>query len=657
MKRLHAFIPSDKDLLVLALLALAVFLRFLPTWARGVTPFWGDLTYLQHPWRAFDAETLQAGRLPLWNPYLYFGMPAAATMQDSLFYPGTLPFFFWGFATALAAYHLVHYWLCAALGYLWLRSWRLSRGAATAGAVGLSWGGVMLSRMPFLNHLAVLALAPAFFLFFRRPTLLSLALALAFLAGYPAFLIGAALLAWLLAVILGRREGFWDFRNDLLAWSLASAGAMALSACLLLPACQLLSLSPRAHALKLADIFRFQFSPADLRQWVSPWLVPWSAFNPAVQWWKCCYVGFLGWAAAVWGWRALPRRKAAALAAALFLFGLLLLGNTNPVSTFLWRHGGLLRFVRYPGNLDYLVAFTLCPLVALGAQRCPRRGLAAALILLELSVCGFRAFPLAPRGLFTSAGPLVRRMQTELHDERYLLTPKTLELDRGLSYADWKHRLYGLTNSPYHLAAAGNFGDPLSPRDNFAFLNFLYTRGSPEKAAALFPWAGIAYFLSAEKLPQIPLLKYGGHTLWNVYAVRRRVSLAYFFGEKAGAKIPPKPTPISLPRSARPVSWQNTNGGDFAASGKSAAPGWLYAAWPRYPGWRARLVTPAGSRPAAMAPAMGVFQKTRVPAGAWTLELRYDPASFLWGLWLSLASLAALALLAAIRLRDALHAV
>jgi len=656
VKRLEILAPRDKDLLLLALLALAVFVRFAPTWARGLTSFWGDLTYLQHPWRAFDAETLQAGRLPLWNPYLYFGMPAAATMQDSLFYPGTLPFFFCGFAAALLVYHFLEYWLCAALSYLWLRSWRLSRGAALAGCVSLSWGGVMLSRMPFLNHLAVLALAPAFFLFFRRPLLLSLALALAFLAGYPAFLVGAALLAWILAVIFIRRARRLNLLKDAWSWSRAAAGAMALSGCLLLPAWQLLSLSPRAHGLKYADIFRFQFSPADLRQWVSPWLVPWPAFNPAVEWWKCCYVGFLGWAAALWGLWTLPRRKAAGLAAVLLAIGLLILGNSNPVSTFLWRHGGLLRFIRYPGNLDYLAAFALCPLIALGAQRCPRRGLAAAALWLELSLCGLHAFPLAPRGLFTSAGPLVRRLQNDLHGDRYLLSPKTLELDRGLSYSDWKHRLYGLTNAPYHLAAAGNFGDPLSPRANFAFMNLLYTRASAGAAAALFPWAGIADLVTGKKLPPTGLLLPQGRTLWRVYAARRKISLAYFFDEKDGANIPKNLAAPAMPRTAKPVAWRNPDGGDFEAAGKSSAPGWLFVSWPRYPGWRARLVTPAGAAAAAMVPALELFQKTRVPAGAWTLRLRYDPASFRWGLWLSLGSVILMALAAALRLREALRA-
>ena len=66
----------DRDLVVMLALAVVVALQFLPERLMGLAPFWGDLGYLHHPWRAFDSQLIQAGRVPLWDPYLYFGMPA-----------------------------------------------------------------------------------------------------------------------------------------------------------------------------------------------------------------------------------------------------------------------------------------------------------------------------------------------------------------------------------------------------------------------------------------------------------------------------------------------------------------------------------------------------------------------------------------------------
>ncbi|MHB2025366.1 MAG: hypothetical protein ACYCPQ_01810 [Elusimicrobiota bacterium] len=635
---------ADKDVLILILFAAAVFLRFFPIWIRSLTLFWGDLTYLHYPWRAFDAETLQAGRLPLWNPYVYFGMPGAATMQDSLFYPGTLPFFFFGFATALAAYHFFHYWLCAILAYLWLRSLRLSSGACAAGGVSLSWGGIMLSRLPFLNHLAVLALAPALLLFFRGPILLALVLSLSFFAGYPAFLIGSAAMAWVLAVLLSRRgAAASNIHGGISSWARGSFLALAISGCLLIPAWELFRLSPRAHGLNAADIFRFQFFPSDLRQWISPVFVSWQKFNPATEWWKCCYLGFIGWALILIGLLSIGRRKAVGLCLVIATVVILTLGNSIAISTIIWKSAGILKFIRYPGNLSYLAALPLAALAAAGAQKFKRRSLILAIFLAELSIYGFNAFPLAPKALFTSAGPLTRFLQKSPDQSRYLLSPKTLEADRGFSYEDWKYRLYGLTNAPYHLAGGGNFGDPLAPTRNYSFLNLLYGQPSAAAAAALLPWGGISKFLTGKYPIRTPRLRPKADILWHIYAAEPAASLAYIFSAGAGELIP-KDARAEPMIGARPARWDMPREDFFEVFGKTAAPSWIFASWPRYPGWDARILTPLGARPVQTMPAMGAFMKIPVPAGRWLFQIRYNPESFTFGLAASVLSLFLLSL-------------
>jgi hypothetical protein len=90
------------EILAAGLLALLVLGLFAPAWARGLMPFWGDLTYLHLPWQQATTQCLQAGKLPLWDPFLFFGMPMAANMQRAVFYPGEIPFRIFGFATAEA---------------------------------------------------------------------------------------------------------------------------------------------------------------------------------------------------------------------------------------------------------------------------------------------------------------------------------------------------------------------------------------------------------------------------------------------------------------------------------------------------------------------------------------------------------------------------
>ena len=40
-----------------------------------------------YPYKAYAAEVVRQGRLPLWNPYLFMGVPFLANAQTALFYP------------------------------------------------------------------------------------------------------------------------------------------------------------------------------------------------------------------------------------------------------------------------------------------------------------------------------------------------------------------------------------------------------------------------------------------------------------------------------------------------------------------------------------------------------------------------------------------
>jgi len=628
----------DRDLAVMAALAALAALQFLPERLMGLAPFWGDLGYLHHPWRAFDTQLLQAGRVPLWDQYLYFGMPAAATMQDSVFYAGTVPFFLFGFADALLLYHLAHYALAAWLFYLWLRSAGLRRSASAAGSALVFLGGVWLENRPFINHIPALALFPAFLLLARRPVLLSLALAAAFLAGYPPVFVGAAAAAFLLTLLFSRRRA-----GLARAWLSAGAAAAALSGCLLVPAVELVRLSRRSAGVGLDEALQFGFSPADLRQWISPWLV--SGFDPAGEWWKTCYVGFAGLIAAAYGAWVLPRRKTCVLGAWLLAVLALILGGTNPVSAWLWSHFSPLRFVRYPGNFSYLAGPAAALLAAAGLHSMAARPrvILAFLVLVELSVYGAGAFPTAPAGLFTSPGPLARILQQETEGHRYLLSPTALNAGTGAGYEDWRHRLYGLTNAPVRLRAAGNFGEPLVPRANYEVMDRLYRARGAAAAAALFPWTDVRFLLTPGPVPPTPALRSEGRPLWELNRFTGPHAPAYWFSEAEGERLPAEIPEEGLPRAGLPLEVRRPREDRFSIAGESPEPGWVYVSEPSFAGWSVGLETPRGAGGAQSLPAMTAFQKVHVPAGPWRLDFRYDPSSWLWGLLSTLAAACVLA--------------
>lgn len=631
----------DPDAAAVAGLAALAVLQFLPAWAQGLAPFWGDLTYLHYPWRTLGAQVLIAGRAPLWDPYLYFGMPMAARMQDALFYPGSLPFFLFGFATGTALFHAFHYGLAGVMAYLWLRSLRLPRAASWGGALLYGFGGVMMSRMPFLNHLAALSLAPCLLLFFSRPALLAPALALAFLAGYPPFLIGSALGAWGLGLILcARPRGGWAV-SAAGRWAAAGIFAMLLSACLLLPAEELFRHSRRASGISLEEALGFGFGPRDLLQWVSPLLVG-RAFDPAAAWWKCSYLGFSGCLAALWGISRLAFPRALGILAFLAGILLLLLGGSNPLSLAFWTHVPGIQFIRYPGNLAYLALPAISLLAAAGLRGLRARLWLAAAIALELSAYGWGAYPTARRDIFPSAGPIVRFLQARLGGDRYLLSPRALHAHAGSGLQDWKFRLYGLTNAPFRLRAAGNFGEPLVPRPSYDFMDALFRAESAEVAAALFSWADIRFLLTPDRIPPSPLLRYEGRSLWEIYRFTGPLAPAYAFGA-SGENIPAEiPEEVSRLAPGRPLAWRRDREDRFEVPGEGQ--GWVYVAEPRYPGWKVRVETPLGGSEVRSLPALTAFQKVPVPPGRWTLHFRYLPANWRLGRLLTVLSLMALAL-------------
>lgn len=628
--------PRAPEAAAAAALAAAVAAFLAPFWLRGLSPFWGDLTYLHQAWRSSPAQLVQAGRAPLWEPSLYLGMPMAASMQGGLFYPPTILYYCFGFAGATAAFHALHYFLCGWLAALWLRSLRVAWGPAAGAGAALALSGLLVSRVHFLNHLATLAWAPALALLFRRRAALAAALALMFLAGYPTFIPGAALAAWAVALALRRRgtPGPASWAAD---WAVAAAAAAALSAAQLLPALELAALSRRSGGVDAAEAVTWSFRVTDLRQWLSPLLVPLSSFRPAVDWWKCVYLGLAASAAVVLGAAGLPRRRAAALAAVLAAVALLILGDSTTLSARLWSALPPLRFVRYPGNLAYLA---LLPLTALIAAGFARRPLLAAVAAAELVACAWLSTPAAPRGLFVEAGPLVRSLQESLGQTRYLISPRALEASTGAGVVDWKTRLYGLTNAHYRLRAAANFGEPLVPAGSYAFMDRVLSAPGADQAAGWMAWAGASRLLSPEA-PASPRLVSEGRRLWEVSRLKRPTALARWLTPEAGAALPEGLPPSPPEDAGRLLSVSREREDRYSVSGEGR--GWVYVAEPRYPGWRAELETAEGVRPARTLPALGAFQKAEVPDGPWTLRFRYRSTWWALGVALSLAAWAAAA--------------
>ncbi len=121
----------------------------------------GDAFAYFTPYRDYASAALRAGRLPLWNPYLFLGVPFLANPQTAIFYPLHWPFAGLPAADSLLASLALHLWLAGLGAAVYVR--RVARlGWLAALAAGLIWSlsGYLGARAGQINQVSVVAWLP-----------------------------------------------------------------------------------------------------------------------------------------------------------------------------------------------------------------------------------------------------------------------------------------------------------------------------------------------------------------------------------------------------------------------------------------------------------------------------------------------------------------
>lgn len=366
-------------------LLLAVLLVFRPLLLTNRVLATGDAFAYFTPYRDFANQVLVAGRLPLWNPYLFLGSPFLANPQSAVFYP--LHWFFIGLpaARSLAASVGLHIWLAGFGTALYVRRVaRLSWSAAFVGGLVFMLGGYLGARVGQINQLSAAAWLPWMLWLLEEAwgrgralaggpgranwiaaTALALVVALQLLAGHTqtAFinLVGlslaaiwpavAALLVWLWQRL--RRTASAMDRDGLAAggWRLALliaavALGFGLAAVQLVPTLELAGQSIRSGGLTFREVVSFSLDPRHLLLSLLPTYgenLPDRFGTPAYAEFVV-YVGVVGLLLAglgLWAGRRSPGsalRAPRGLALALALVGFALaLGLYDPLYFLLYR--------------------------------------------------------------------------------------------------------------------------------------------------------------------------------------------------------------------------------------------------------------------------------------------------------------------------------
>jgi hypothetical protein len=208
------------------------------------------------PMRVVVANLVHAGYLPLWNPYMFSGMPLFGAAQAGVLFPLNWFYLFFSIPVATNLMMLSTYVLAALGAYLYARR----SGASIAGAVATSiiwqWSAFMVAKVGQTNVVQTAALLPwvlwavdGYGLSGKRSrgVVLALLVALQIFAGHQQTFAYSFLLAAAYAVVLARSSSGRERSSYLRALVLSSAG-VALAAVQILPTIELLRNSLRATA-------------------------------------------------------------------------------------------------------------------------------------------------------------------------------------------------------------------------------------------------------------------------------------------------------------------------------------------------------------------------------------------------------------------------
>ena len=402
-----AYEPHRPTLIATAALSLWPLLLSLPMLAgMWLASPWSDQYLAGLPFHAWSAEWFKrTGRLPLWNPELFGGMPFVAAGSGDIFYPTWLLRFIVPVTTASNLSFLLHYIFAGLFTYLLLRRLQVAWIGSVIGGLAYELTGLIASY-PSPGHdgklfasamLPLMLLALVLALRERRWTgyvLLATATALTLL-GHFQLAYYSLIAAGLFALYLTFEEaGDSGGGERVLRLGLALAAVLigfGVAAIQILPFFEYIPFSPRAqgyHGFEGSTSFAIPWNHVPeffLKSFVGS--------TPAGTYWGSNslklhseYLGLPVVVLAALGATVRERRRQILWVGGIgILFLLISLGAGTPFFKLWWAVMPLVKKTRAPGMAFYVVALVTAMFAGLGVERAlkgeGRRVMAPALIL------------------------------------------------------------------------------------------------------------------------------------------------------------------------------------------------------------------------------------------------------------------------------------
>lgn len=623
------FTKRDNYSLIFLVLVLTIF--FSPAIFTCTTYFLRDITYIFHPWKTLCSELIQKGKIPLWNPYAYCGMPLLANLQSAVFYPFSLVFYLFSFPAAIKFYYFLHLFIAGFFAFLFGRKLGFSRISSTGMMILFALNGFILTKLEFLSHAAVDVWPFALLIFVQHPLCLGIALTFAFLAGHQIFLYQLFMLFTYLFITTPQKQA------KLALKSIVIAGILALSAVSvqLIPTIELASLSSRAKtgidtAIAMLHSLRF----VDFVNLINPYLSLQAAdlvTGERFQWDTTMYLGITSTLVILTGiFKSRLNRTLIWSFLLVFTGAIFALGSNTPIYPWLYRNIPVFNTMRYPVQFVFIaiVGFTLLLGNGLNVLDSKLKSTMKAVILLfitvELLIIGFNFQPRSSHRFFYNKSKVMMFLQKNLGNNRFILSPGT-EKNRYLSGSSvvnaWQKArsyLYNLTCLPLHLSNAYGFGEPLTLNSIEGYMDRTYKKPTAQDSLGDFKNLGIKYLICRQKLDVSSGYKLVYDDDLFIYRISEPAGIYDIIDQDD------KNANITVNNPGKVVIEVNSN--------EKTQFLWREMF---YPGWELYI----NGKQTTFSEDKGIFKQWEIPQGKSIIYHLYNPASFRIGLILSILSI------------------
>jgi uncharacterized membrane protein YfhO len=657
--------------LFIILVPLILFAQFL---AGKAYIYWGTPFFQFYPWREFALNSIRAGQIPLWNPYVGNGAPLIANYQSAIFYPINwlsliLPLdysFSW-----IIFIHLV-------LSGFGMAMFMRGLGAKPIGQVvaGLAFGSsqYLVARAGFLSINAALAWLPWILWSIDRlllsekkdsikyGLLLTLFAALQLLAGHAqtTWYTYLLLAAWTLYRLLTRQAD----RSRLIFLAAIFIVSASIAAVQLLPTAEYLQQSQRSTEYGYDAAVEYSYSPSRLLTLILPDLYG----NPARQiytgdtnyWEDADYIGLLpllltlGYLfSRIKSFRTdststlptFPNSMILFLIIIIVVSFMLALGKNAPIFPFFYQHIPTFNMFQAPTRMMIWFELSLAVLAGMAASEWihPRHWAWQFLTLLFISAdliyANYGLNPAAPRSLYAAPSEPpstshriydARQFKYEYYLNFNLFGPPELSSEaRSLHIAN--------TNMLDGYSVVDNYDSLIEAR--YAKLTSALWNGVSDKVLQLMDvsqiligangadihleptvlppsrvWAATSAMLAADSETALTAVLANDFDPSQTVVLEQSdligVNLNSFLGK-----------PKKQPASAQ-ITSDTPN--DVKITASLPKIGWVVLSDTYYPGWHVFV----DGQPAKILHADYAFRAVIVPAGMHQIEFRYEPLSF-----------------------------